>query len=201
MRDYTIEEFTKFKQYLNAIDKMLSKYFEEQKDFICCKSGCSYCCENGQYPLTEIEFKFLLLGFFKIEPETRQKIIRQIKKVKFEYQNCENKKEYMYTCPFLGEDKKCTVYDYRPLICRIFGLIIQHESGKYTLPYCQKLGLNYSTVYNEETKKLDYDKVEELGYKSTPGAYRVNLKRLTSADFIKDEKIDFGEFKSLVEWL
>ncbi|MBE7710946.1 MAG: YkgJ family cysteine cluster protein [Cyanobacteria bacterium SIG31] len=199
--NYSTEDFLEYKKYLNTVNSVLEKYFEEQKEFICCKKGCSHCCERGQYPLTEIEFKYLLLGFFKIEENERMNVIRRIKKLKFEYDSCENKAEFLYRCPFLSEEKECLIYDYRALICRTFGLITQHESGKYTLPFCQKLGLNYAQVYDENTKKLDYEKVEKQGYKSIPGAYRTSLKRLISPDFIKEKKIVFGELKNLIEWL
>ena len=35
--DYTIDDFSKYKQYLNTIDSVLKKYFEEQKNIFFAK--------------------------------------------------------------------------------------------------------------------------------------------------------------------
>ena len=82
--NYSTDDFLKYKRYLNSISEYLDKYFEDQQEYICCKKGCAHCCEKGKYPLTELEFKYILLGFFKIDPEERQNVIRRIKKLKFE---------------------------------------------------------------------------------------------------------------------
>lgn len=199
--EYSIEDFSKYKKYLNTISKVLDEYFENQKEYICCKKGCAYCCEHGQYPLSELEFHYLLLGFFKLDMKKQQEIIQKIKSLKEEYQKTEDKANFMYKCPFLGDDKVCTVYDFRALICRVFGLIIKHESEKISLPFCHSLGLNYSKVYDPENKMIDYEKVKALGYKEEPDVHKTNLKRLMSADFFEGEPLKFGEIKSLIDWL
>lgn len=199
--DYTAEDFIVYKQYLNTISTVLEGYFEHQKEYICCKEGCSHCCETGQYPYSDIEFKYLLLGFFKIPPIEQQAVIKRIKKLKEDYVNCENKEKFSHRCPFLSENGICTVYDFRGLICRVFGLITLHNDGKYTLPFCHSLGLNYSKVYDEDTKKINYDKIKELGYKNWPEAHRTNLKTLMSNEMFEGEPLNFGELKPLIEWL
>jgi hypothetical protein len=93
------------------------------------------------------------------------------------------------------------VYEFRALICRTFGLITLQESGKYTLPFCYSLGLNYSKVYNSENKKIDYEKIKNLGYKNNPEAHRTDLKNLVSPAIFKDEPLNFGKIKSLIDWL
>lgn len=199
--DYTIEDFTKFKQYLNTIDKVLNRYFEEQKEYICCKKGCAHCCETGQYPYSELEFKYLLLGFFRIPMQEQQEVIKKIKALKEEYEKTEDKSEFRYRCPFLSEEKVCTVYDYRGLICRTFGLLTITSQDKCVIPFCHSLGLNYSNVYDEENKRIDFDKVEKEGYKIFPNARKTNIKTLMSPDMFECEPLEFGEIKPLVEWL
>lgn len=201
MSDYSIEDFSKYKQYLNTLNEVLKRYFEDQREYLCCKAGCSHCCEHGDYPFSELEFQFLLLGFFRIPPEEQKEVIKRIQALKEEYASLQDKKEFSHRCPFLSENGECTVYDYRGLICRTFGLITKHESGKYTLPFCQELGLNYAKVYDSENKVLDYDKVKELGYKNLPNAYRTNLKALTSEELFEGEPIDFGEIHPMMHWL
>lgn len=199
--EYDVEDFSRYKQYLNTLTKALDKCFEDQKEYLCCKKGCSYCCERGDYPYSQLEFNYLLLGFFKVEPKERMEIIKRIKKLKEEYSALEDKSKFSYRCPFLGDNGLCSVYEYRGLICRIFGIMTLEENGEYTIPFCQELGLNYSKVYNPNIKNFDYDKVKALGYKNYPRAHKVGLRNIMSKDFFEGEPINFGEEKPLIEWL
>ena len=199
--DYSFDDYSKYRQYLNTIDIALKGYFEEQKNYIFCKKGCGHCCERGQYPYSELEAKFLLLGFFKIPIQEQQKVIQKIVKTKEEYANTEDKENFSYACPFLNEEKVCTVYDFRGLICRTFGLLTIHPSGKCSIPFCHSLGLNYSNVYDEKNKRIDYDKVEALGFEIFPNARKTNIKTLMSPEMFEGEPLEFGEIKSLVDWL
>ncbi len=199
--EYNIDDFIKFKQYLNTIDEVLKGYFEHQKEYIFCKKGCAHCCEIGQYPYSELEFRYLLLGFFKIPLKEQQEVIKRIQNLKKEYQETEDKKEFRHRCPFLSEDKSCTVYEYRGLICRTFGLITLLDSGKCAIPFCQELGLNYSNVFDNKTRKIDFDEIEKRGYKNIPHPRKTNIKTLMSPEMFEGEPIDFGEIKSLIEWL
>ena len=195
------DELQLYKQYLNTIQVLLNDYFDNQKEYLCCKKGCAHCCETGAYPYSRLEFDYLMIGFFKMDLKEQQGVIKRIKDLKKEYETVENKEKFMYRCPFLNEEKSCTVYEYRGLICRTFGLLKPNKDGKINMPFCQSLGLNYSKVYNRETKMLDENLVKELGYKNRPKAYQIDLKTLMSKDLFKDVVIDFGEIKSLVDWL
>ena len=41
---------TRYREYLEFLDKKLTKMFEAQKTFIKRKKGCAYCCREGEYP-------------------------------------------------------------------------------------------------------------------------------------------------------
>ena len=195
------DELRVYKQYLNTIQSVVNEYFENQKEYICCQKGCAHCCETGAYPFSRLEFDYLMIGFFKMDLKEQQGVIKRIQELKKEYETVENKEKFMYRCPFLNDEKICTVYDYRGLICRTFGLLKPNKDGKINMPFCQSLGLNYSKVYNREKKMLDENLVKDLGYKNTPKAYQIDLKTLMSKDLFKDVVLDFGEVKSLVDWL
>ena len=199
--DYSLEDFFIYKQYLNTIDKVLQGYFEDQKEYIYCKKGCSYCCEFGKYPYTDLEFKYLLLGFFRIPLVEQQKIIKRIQDLKGEYNNLEDKTNFNHRCPFLDENGVCTVYDYRGMICRTFGLITLLENGKSVVPFCVDKGLNYSNVYDFENLRIDMKKVRELGLKQIPYPRQTTLKRIMAPDLFEGEPLEFGERKALIEWL
>lgn len=200
--DYTLEDFFVYKRYLNTIDVVLKGYFEDQKEYIFCKKGCSHCCEIGTYPYTDLEFKYLLLGFFRIPMKEQQKVIKRIQDLKKEYQECEDKKKFEHRCPFLDEDGVCTVYEYRGMICRTFGLITMLDDGGCVIPFCQELGLNYSNVYDPINKRIDMEKVKKLGFKNIPHPRKTSLKTIMSPEMFEGESpIDFGERKALIEWL
>lgn len=196
-----LEELRLYKQYLNTIQSFLDKYFDDQKEYLCCKKGCAYCCEKGTYPYSQLEFDYLMLGFLKLDFENQQKIIKRIEILKDEYEKSEDKEKFMHKCPFLNEENVCMVYDYRGLICRTFGLLKPNQDGEIIMPFCQSLGLNYSKVYNCEKKMLDPELVEKFGYKNSPKAYPLSFKTLMSKDLFEGVEINFGEIKSLIEWL
>lgn len=198
---YTVEDFAKYRQYLNTIDQVLEGYFEEQKEYIFCKKGCAHCCKTGQYPCSELEFRYLQLGFFKIPLIEQQGVIKRIQALKAEYQKVEDKKEFKHTCPFLDENNLCTIYEYRPLICRTFGLLTITPKNSCVIPFCYTLGLNYSNVYNENSKSIDFEKVEKEGYKNPPYARKTNIGTLTSPEMFEGEPLDFGEIKALADWV
>ena len=56
-------------------------------------------------------------------------------------------------------------------------------------------------MYNKEKKILDDELVKELGYKNTPKAYDLSFKTLMNKDLFEGVEIDFGEIKSLIDWL
>lgn len=195
------EKLKLYKQYLNTIQDYLDKYFEDQKEYICCKKGCAYCCEKGTYPYSQIEFDYLMMGFLNLNKDSQLAIISRIEVLKNEYEKSENKEKFMHRCPFLDEDNSCLVYDYRGLICRTFGLLKPNKDGEIIMPFCRTLGLNYSNVYNPDKKILDDELVKKGGYKKSPKAYQLSFKTLMSKDLFEDVVIDFGEIKSLIEWL
>lgn len=200
-----------YKAYLTLIHtRMLDKYFEQQKPYICCKAGCSYCCEKGQYPMTEIELAYLMLGFKLLPYELQIQVRDNFEALKQDYANYkklleENPEQepYMYKCPFLI-DGKCSVYDFRAIICRTHGLLffVEEKDGKQRnkIPYCVHYGLNYSNIYDEETETLSDEKMKALGIEQEPIAYNLSLKTLLKKELTKNFDFEFGEVKAMIDW-
>jgi uncharacterized protein len=67
-----------------------------------CKRGCSECC--GPVVWSRMEWERL--------PEAQRKNANSM------------------TCPFLDTDSKCEIYEKRPLMCRLFGVV-----ARLTCPY------------------------------------------------------------------
>lgn len=196
-------ELETYEIYLNLIEsRLIDKYFTQQQAFIKCQEGCSYCCESGQYPYSVIELKYLLLGYNKLSQEEKDIIQRKIDKIK------KDKEEFcgevfMYECPFLI-NKRCCIYNHRGIICRTHGLLffITDEEGKKRnkIPNCVHLGLNYSNIYDKETKTISAELWEKSGIEAEPVAYNISLKALMKNDITREFGLDFGELKSLIDW-
>jgi hypothetical protein len=74
-----------------------------------CKEGCFDCC--GPVELSRLEYMRCVQASGRTAEEVRQQM-----------QN--NLKQGIYLCPLLDtETKKCTVYEVRPAICRLFGAV------------------------------------------------------------------------------
>ena len=224
-------KFADYLLYIAYLNKKLAGFFEEQAPYIFCQKGCSKCCKNGEYPFSKMEFNFLMIGFSKLPEETKQIILKKVEKLKEEkakifYCHSEAKRneilryaqndvkteeshkkefknskfEFTYECPFLINDE-CSVYDFRGIICRSFGLMSINPDGNSKIPFCAFEGLNYSNVVEPETKIISSEKYYKLGDNvPEPLAYNVGYKFLTSKNVEENFHINFGEKKALINW-
>lgn len=181
---------TRYRDYLSYLDTKLAKMFESQKPFIKCKKGCAYCCREGEYPMSELEYVNIMLYYNNLDNSIKDKINENISNL------LEKSREKMYECPFLI-DGECAVYPARAIICRTFGLISYNEKGRKKIPFCVELNLNYADVFDEATSTitgLSEDGIEPL-------AFNIDRVFLRSPKVEKEFKIFFGEDKPLIEWL
>ena len=159
-----------YPQFIFDLDKRLEEYFKLHQEHINCRIGCSYCCENGDYPLSHVELEYLMQGYVKLSSKEKTIVQKNIKNIV---------KGGM--CPFLI-DKKCSVYPFRPIICRVHGLAYLCHDDVVKVPYCAQEGKNYADVYND-------------------GEITINPIRenLDTQNLLKD--FNFGEIKNLFEWI
>lgn len=192
-----------YEKYLELInDNLIQKCFDNQKEYIKCQPGCSFCCEEGEYPFTQLEFEYAMIGYNNLKEEEKEFIQSKIKKIKKQKEKS-TKKEFMYECPFLI-NKKCSIYNHRGIICRIHGLMyyIKDENGetKNKGPKCIGKGLNYSSVYDESQKLISPQMWKKTGIKTEPEAYNIGLKFLINNKMTKELNLEFGEIKALIDW-
>lgn len=190
----------KYLEFLEYLMGSLNKYFASQSPYIKCKMGCSKCCSNGDYPFSQIEVELLKVGFHRLDNQIQQKILNNIKQIIKDKDACENKDEFRYQCPFLINNM-CSVYEYRGIICRTFGLIYMKEGAKMQIPFCAYEGLNYSNVLDKEKDMLDADRMKELGIEVEPKAYNIHYDFLTSDKVAHAFQFEYGNKSSLIEIL
>lgn len=195
-----IEDIYKYELYLKYMGEKLAKFFAEQSPYIHCKEGCSHCCEKGEYPFSEIEFAYLMQGVRTLSPETISQIEENIIKVKEEKSRHKCDKPFMHACPFLV-NKRCSLYNYRGIICRTHGLAFFSKTQKLLVPACVDLGLNYAAVYDFETKTISDEKYKQTGIEQEPLAHNIGLHFMINNDLTKELKLDFGELKPMLDWM
>lgn len=184
--------------YLNMISEKIDSFFKKQQPFIFCKKGCAKCCTNAQYPFTEIEYKYLITGYNTLPFDKQTKIYNNIKNTINE-KHKSKEKIFTYKCPFLL-DNQCSVYKYRGIICRTFGLLVADDHGS-DIPFCALEGLNYSNVYDQKKHLISSAMYNKLGVKDEPLAFNVQHNFLTSKEFADAYGFKFGKTKPLIDWL
>ncbi len=190
MTDLDIENYLTF---LNSINGDMQKIFEYQKEYIHCKKGCAHCCKQGDYPMSEIEFEYLMSGFNNLEEKTKEIIKNNIENIKKEAKDS-------YICPFLI-DNSCSVYEYRPIVCRTFGVLTEDSKGNPTFPLCTPLGLNFSAIYDKDKKHLSSELYYKGKFKNDPKIFRLSNKVVMNLPLAKKLNIQFGEAKRLIDFL
>ena len=193
------ENKTNYLGYLVFITEKLDKFFNKQKPYIFCQKGCAKCCQNAEFPFSNVEAEYLLEGYEELDDNTKRIILEQTKVVKAKQK--ENKETpFLYDCPFLVNNV-CSVYGNRGIICRSFGLIYVGADGKNKIPFCCNMGLNFSNVYDEETKTVSEEKFKALNVEEEPVAFNVDYKTLTDDALGDGFQFKFGEKRRLIDWL
>lgn len=185
--------------YLKFLDEKFTRFFNKQKPFIFCKKGCAKCCKNAQFPYSEIEVEYLLLGAWQLKPEIKKIVADNLARITEEKNKYEGEK-FRYDCPFLINNE-CAVYDYRGIVCRSFGLMTVGANEKIQVPFCCFEGFNYSNVIDYETKKVSQEKYKALGVEEEPSAFNISYEFLTDSDFERGFNFTFGERKPLIDWM
>ncbi len=190
--------FKNYEKYLAFLNSKLASFFERQKPYIKCHKGCAKCCKNAEFPYSKTEFKYLLSGFLTLDKEVQDKIENNIKEI------VDRKKEFkgdkfLYNCPFLIDDI-CSVYEYRGVVCRAFGLIESVKNGNSKIPFCAFEGLNYSNVIDVEKKMITDEKFKASGIEQEPVSFNVGYKFLTDEAFENKYNFKFEEKKALIDW-
>ena len=181
--------------YLSYISQKLNDAFENQKPYIFCKKGCAKCCKNSRYFYSKAEFEFLYQGFLNLDKNMQNKVLANIEKIKKERKSNDD----TYICPFLI-DETCSIYNYRGIICRTFGLAQIGKNNEIKVPFCTYEGLNYSNVFDFEANKFSEEKYKNLKFDTEPKLYNFAYFNIVDEEIAKLFGFEFGDIKPLVDW-
>lgn len=160
----------KYESFLIDFDRKLEGYFKRDAGFVHCKSGCSACCERGDYPISQLELEYIMQGFIALNNELKLQVQENIKTI-----------QKGGKCPFLI-DKKCSIYPYRPIICRVHGLAYLCKNNTVKVPYCVNDGKNYASVY--QSGEITINPIPE---------------NLDTPNVLKE--FEYGEIRNLFDWV
>ena len=149
--------YEKIKKIRNIYNRLEKKQISFCNEFnIHCKEGCGECCEHFTPDITEIEALFLAYGLIKENKD--QDIINLL----------DSKEESDNYCPLYNKDSvyHCSVYKWRPLICRLFGASASKDkNGNPTFRKCK-----WNTEGHDITKEEFEEMIDE--YKPGIAAYQ-----------------------------
>ncbi|MFC1524458.1 YkgJ family cysteine cluster protein [Thermodesulfobacteriota bacterium] len=134
-----MEKMNQFKELLGlhaAVDVAFRNLKEQYPDEVCCRPGCVDCC-HACFDISFVEAALISFGFQRMnDMEKRQEVLQRAKTAGLEIEeqlsNLPEKREnrevleqfslWRIRCPLLGDDQQCSLYDYRPVTCRVYGL-------------------------------------------------------------------------------
>ena len=184
----------KYKKFLTRFDKIIEFLFSKQSKYIKCKIGCSGCCRKGEYPFSQLEFSYMTEGFINLPEKTKIIVQQNIMKLlldKKDWQKKHKNERFEHICPFLVNNK-CSIYDYRGILCRTYGLCYYDDIGGYVkLPDCVNSGLNYSKFYDEKKKILKIKNIPKVN---------LRIDKILESNLAKKNKIEYGEIRPILDW-
>lgn len=180
-----------YEKFLEELDLVLKKLFDNHKKYIKCKKGCSICCSGGEFPYSQLEFTYLTEGFINLSNDEKRIVQNNIKNLLAEKEKFKGER-FEHTCPFLINNE-CSVYKYRGIICRTFGLCYYDDVNKYVrLPACVNFGLNYSQVYDIENKTLNISDIPKQNL-------RIDI--VLNNENAKKYNLKSGEIRPMLDWI
>lgn len=166
---------TNFLELRNEIDSKCAKLHQLHESHTQCKNGCDQCCMN--FNILPVEFEYIL---------------KKIKESKLSVSMSDSKK----SCVFL-KNHSCTIYKYRPIICRTHGLPILNMDKKgdnWELSFCP---LNFKKVADDF---FHFDNCYEQDYFNSK-LYLLNNDFLNSEDGKKykpNQMIELNELQNFI---
>jgi Fe-S-cluster containining protein len=158
-------------------------FLETKRQFpkeVRCKPGCVDCC----YALFDLSLAeaFLLHREFRQRPrKVRREVLRRLEKYEKEWQK---KAPEVITpfvlstvkirCPLLDNNKRCVLYEVRPVTCRLYGIPVAIEGETFVCGHSGfEPGRKYPTVLFHKVQ----ERLSALSEKIVPqgGSLRVSL--------------------------
>jgi Fe-S-cluster containining protein len=134
-----------------VIMDMYTQVHEQGEKLSCFDCKSSYCCEN-KVKIEIIGNEFTIL----------KKLITQEHKEQAKKAFIQKAFYGQYTCPFLNNEGRCSVYHYRPMTCSIYAVSTPSENCKDPLAHSAIVSPNF--VFSNLPKKALKDIAKQKRY-------------------------------------
>lgn len=116
----------RLRTHLQLIDEGVAPVVERYGQLMQCRPGCSDCC-NQTFTVSELEGALLREGLATLDAETQADIRERAR------QWMPDERE---PCPVLGDDGCCRLYEFRPRVCRKYGIPLWHPDRPHEVRCC-----------------------------------------------------------------
>lgn len=161
-----------YKRILLEADAFFGRVMASQPENLQCGRGCSLCC-HGLFEIGSGDVPVIAEGLAELHPARRRKIVRRAMDIMEStahpnLRECSpEEKEAFFDrtehvpCPALSESGECEMYEWRPLVCRTFGLPIR-EGDQFIGDICE-LNFTEATAGQKQTAAWDLQWEDILG--------------------------------------
>jgi Fe-S-cluster containining protein len=175
--DFT-EYFKKYEAIVAEVDAVFKKFETEMPDLVKCGKGCSDCC-YALFDVTLVEAMYINAKFNeKFSGLERSAILdradkadRAIHKLKRKVYKASQEgrpvndillevAKARVRCPMLGEDDLCSIYENRPITCRLYGVPTSIGGEAHT---CNKAGFKGGEKYPTVNMDIILDRLLAIG--------------------------------------
>lgn len=212
------ELFPQYEVLAGKADILFKTVYEKYPDSVRCRIRCCDCC-NAIFGLFPIEAAYINYHFFRLDRKVRRDALRRAEKAEGEILKAkdslkvfdEDPKMKVYgigkqrvRCPLLSDKEECVLYEYRPVICRIYGVPYSLHKGKKELAYVCGMSrfeaeASYPTVkldnLYQKLVTLSVEMLEEAGFlnPAAKATLMLPLSRILRMSFEDIVKGNFGE--------
>jgi len=181
LSDHTANYDSYFKQLKDLYARMSDTYNQVAAQYeFGCEDCPENCCQTRFYNFTYSEYFFLMEGMAGLGTETQKELIQKAVDDCHEIAAIESRGESpRVMCP-LNEDGMCTLYEFRPMICRLHGIPYDLQ-----LPDRNPVRGEGCTEFDQRTHSTSY-----IPFDRTP------LYRTLSA-LERDVRLEIGESRKI----
>lgn len=139
----------RYRTLLQRLDSWFAQAMAEHGELIPCRAGCTACC-HGPFDISPADAELLREGLAALPSKERAEVrvradllltrMRELAPgweapwdvTALGEEGFDRVAEALAEapCPLLGDDGKCRVYEYRPLVCRLIGLPMLTDLGE-----------------------------------------------------------------------
>lgn len=149
---------------LRRADQHFREVLADQPQNLQCRRGCTLCC-YGSFEISAADVPMIAEGLAHLEPAQRLRIleraetmIREARHPNLREATEREKKEFFnrsasIPCPALDDSGACSIYEYRPLVCRTFGVPLR-DGRNFSGEVCE---LNFTAASDQEKLRAAWD--------------------------------------------